>query len=106
MIVLNVVNFTKYPGPRLKRHGPYSGEAFYEEMLLPSFTQAVGDDARLVVDLDGTYGYASSFIDEAFTRLLKDFGKEKVEDILGIISVEENYWLGFIQKIIKESKYK
>lgn len=95
-IILNVIDFTDYPGPRFISQGNYSGELFFKEKLLPGFNKALESNCKLVVNLDGTFGYASSFLDEAFGRLVREFGKEKVENTLEIISEEDNSWIDLI----------
>jgi hypothetical protein len=68
-------DFTPNPGPRYNRQGPYSGELFREEIVkwLKQYDQ-------LFIDLDGTSGMGSSFLDEPFGGLIR---KEKMsaEDV-------------------------
>ena len=54
--------FSKYPGPRYERLGSFSGEKFRDEVLLP----ALQGGEEVVIKLDGTMGYGSSFLEEAF----------------------------------------
>lgn len=54
--------FTKYPGGRLKKHGPFSGEEFRDDVLRPLLL--VND--VLNIDLTGVSGFGSSFLDESF----------------------------------------
>lgn len=89
---LNVIDFTEYPGPRYDEQGPESGEKFYVEMLNPLFAKCVKEGSKLVVNLDGTAGFASSFLDEAFGQLAYDFGKDVLEDYLRIVSSDEPEW--------------
>ena len=89
---LNVIDFTEYPGPRYDEQGPESGEKFYVEKLNPLFAKCVKDGKKLVVNLDGTAGFASSFLDEAFGQLTFDFGKDILDNALRIISSDEPEW--------------
>ena len=59
--------YTPYPAGRFKKHGPGSGEGFREKLveMLNSGTQTI----RLV--MDHTYGYGSSFLEEAFGGLVR-----------------------------------
>jgi hypothetical protein len=59
-------DFSVYPGGRLRADGDFSGEAFREDWLLPNFGQE-----PLEVDLDGTRGFDSSFLEEAFGGLVR-----------------------------------
>ena len=72
--------FSKTPGGRFRKHGPYSGEAFRDDVLRGLLGQAIGSDDKLVIVLDGTHGYGSSFLEEAFGGLirLRLFDREQV----------------------------
>lgn len=95
---LNVIDFTEYPGPRYDNQGPESGEKFYVEKLNPLFNKCYSEDKLLVVNLDGTAGFASSFLDEAFGQLTYDFGADTLEMNLLIESTDEPEW----PRMIKE----
>jgi hypothetical protein len=60
-------DYSRTPGPRFVHQGPFSGEAFRSKLadLLKSYE-------HVEVDLDGTVGYGSSFIDEAFGGLVRN----------------------------------
>lgn len=89
-------DYSEYPGPRYRKHGKNSGEDFYYNLLNKKFAQAVTDNSVLEVILDGTSGYASSFIDESFGNLINDFGVDLVKKYLKIISIEEPDWINMI----------
>lgn len=68
MVVVNVAqHFTRYPSGRYKRNGATSGEAFRERFLEEPLRR--GDD--VTVELDGTVGYGSSFLEEAFGGVVR-----------------------------------
>ena len=60
-------DFTRFPSGRFKKNGDTSGEAFREKFLEP----ALKDGIEITVDLDGTIGYGSSFLEEAFGGLIR-----------------------------------
>lgn len=95
---LNVIDFTEYPGPRYDEQGPESGEKFYVAKLNPLFLRCYNEGKLLVVNLDGTAGFASSFLDEAFGQLTYDFGTMQLNNILHIESNDEPEW----PRMIKE----
>ncbi|WP_335918322.1 STAS-like domain-containing protein [Shewanella algae] len=68
MKYINVRDFSKFPGPRYIKLGPYSGEEFRDNHLIP-FIQ--NTDGQFGVDLDGVIGYGSSFLEEAFGGLVR-----------------------------------
>lgn len=68
MKVINVANeFTRFPSGRFKRNGSTSGEAFREDFLVPKLKSG----ETLTIELDGTIGYGSSFLEEAFGGLVR-----------------------------------
>ncbi|MEL7657007.1 MAG: STAS-like domain-containing protein [Bacillota bacterium] len=81
-VVLNIaMEYTKTPGGRHESEGQYSGEDFRKSRLKPAFEQSVRNGEELVVDLDGGYGYATSFLEEAFGGLARE---TKSPDVLKI----------------------
>jgi len=95
-------DFSETPGARYYSDGNFSGEEFYEKILRYAFKEALEDDSKLVIDLDGTEGYATSFLDETFMRLAKEFGKETVLKNIELISIEEPDWKDEIISYIKD----
>lgn len=55
-------DFSRYPSGRYRTDSRFSGERFREDFLLP----AMRSSQNVEVHLDGTLGYGSSFLDEAF----------------------------------------
>jgi phosphomannomutase len=79
MITIDISKqFTLTPGARYYTDGPKSGEEFYEKHLKIEFLNALEQNVKLKIILDGTDGYASSFLNEAFSLLGNEFGAEKV----------------------------
>lgn len=69
--IINVAKqFSRFPGGRFYEDGEFSGQRFREKMLVP----ALNKYQRVVVDLDGTLGYGSSFLEEAFGGLVRISG--------------------------------
>ena len=96
-------SFSEYPGPRYDIQGEHSGEEFYHSVLNQLFVGALQSKQKIEIVLDGTAGYASSFLDQAFGSLVYDFGQESVERFVSIISSEEPDWISLIrQKVYVE----
>ena len=96
--------YTDTPGPRFVREGEHSGEEFREKILEPRFLQAMESKSKLLVDLDGGYGYATSFLEEAFGGLARKYSVEQVLAVLEFKSDEEPYLIDSIRKYIRESQ--
>lgn len=99
-------DFTRTPGARYKTDGDWSGEQFLEEILLPKFDRAVQSDGLLFIDLDGVYGYPSSFVSGSFGKLSLDRGAELVLKHLQFKSDENPIRLEQVIEEIKNPKKK
>lgn len=88
------------PGARSPADGPNSGEEFRQQLLEPAFMAAREARERLLVDLDGTEGYATSFLDEAFGGLARKFGADAVLNVLQFKSDDELYLIEDIREYI------
>jgi phosphomannomutase len=103
MITINIEReFTSEPGARYYSDGSYSGEQFYEELLKDKFIEAQSKDEQLKIIMDGTEGFASSFINEAFSRLGKQFGPDEAWGRLEIVSNEMPKYIDKIKQSIYE----
>lgn len=89
---LNIAkDFSKSPGPRYRNEGRYSGEEFRETLLSPRVLEALRTSEQLTIYLDGTYGFGTSFLEEAFGGLIR-IDKLSLRDLMRVvkfISVEE-----------------
>lgn len=73
-------DFSRYPAGRFKADGPYSGERFREELLIPALKNCEG---KVIVEFDGARGLGSSFLEEAFGGLVRaGFGATELRDRL------------------------
>ena len=82
-------DFSEFPAGRYKTDGPSSGEAFRDDLLVP----ALKTHDIVYVDLDGTLGLGSSFLEEAFGGLIRKSGfkKSEVEKKLKVSCSLESY---------------
>lgn len=76
MTTLRISDFTRYPGGRYKRISKFSGEEYRDDHLAP----ALKDGEVVVVELDGTVGYGSSFLDELFGGIVRKMRWHSVND--------------------------
>ncbi len=76
---MNTVNvakeFTRFPSGRLKSLGGTSGEEFREKFL----QKPIANGEEVTVQLDGTIGYSSSFLEEAFGGLVRSLKLSSTE---------------------------
>lgn len=68
-IIINIQrDFSRYPAGRYRGDGPYNGEKFREDFLIPALKKSAD---KIYIELDGVRGYNSSFLDEAFGKLIR-----------------------------------
>lgn len=96
-------DFSETPGARSRADGKYSGEEFREEYLIPAYLEAKKKHEKLIIDLDGGYGYPTSFLEEAFGGLARKFDSSSVLSILSFISNDEPSLIEEIQEYINNA---
>lgn len=96
-------DFSRTTGARYLKDGPYSGQAFYEDLLRAKFEEAVRLGVELHVDLDGVAGYATSFLHESFGKLASEFSAEQVKRHLRLKCNDEPLIIRRIQRYIQEA---
>jgi len=99
MIIIDIPkDFSRTPGWRTYEDGPFSGEEFFDKLLKDSFAKAKNKGVKLKVILDGSDGYTTSFLNEAFRLLGKEFGSDFVWNNLIIVSNEVPKYIERIKK--------
>jgi len=91
--------FSDCPGARYYEDGEFSGQEFREKILIPAFLKA----DKITIILDGTEGYATSFLEESFGGLARAYGADIVLSKLNFISEEEPDLIDEIKGYIKEA---
>lgn len=87
MVTINIAEqFSRTPGARYRKDGPFSGEEFREQFLVPAMT---GTESLEIV-LDGTRGFATSFLEEAFGGIARLFGVQECLRRLKFVSIEDD----------------
>lgn len=106
-ITINIANdFSDAPGARYRKDGPFSGEQFFSDFLDKQFEDVRNNKSKLIIELDGTWGYATSFLSEAFGLLSDKYGSEEVFEIIVLTSDEDPELIEYIEKIIKNPRVK
>ena len=95
-------DFSRFPYGRHRKYSETSGEAFREDLLLPALKEP---DQIIHVELDGTEGYGSSFLDEAFANLIRTngFTKDEVLKRVHFISKKDPSLIDEIKTYINEA---
>lgn len=102
MISINITkDFSKSPWPRLRENWEHSWEAFYEDILSKKFLELQWDE-KLEIIFDGADWYPVSFISEAFWRLYKNQGGDKIFDKIIVVSKEDLLLEDLILRLAKD----
>lgn len=96
-------DFTTKPGPRYIAEGEFSGELFRQSKLIPAFDYAVQKKSKLHIDLNGTEGYATSFLEEAFGGLARIYGESQVLKTLTFTCDDDPFLIDEIHQYIREA---
>lgn len=103
--VLNIViarDFAKSTGGRVPMEGPNSGQEFRDNLLIPALREHPG---KIFIDLDGTDGYGSSFLEESFGGLIrKGFDAEDILQRIKFKSDEDDSYVVEIIQYINEAQ--
>ncbi len=103
-LTINIAaEFSRFPGARYKQDGLHSGEEFREKLLKPRFVIALEQKRKLLVNLDGAEGYATSFLEEAFGGLAREYSANQVLNHLELQSTDEPLLVEEIKTYIWEA---
>lgn len=87
-VISVALDFSPSPAGRFERDGPYPGAVFRDTLLVP----ALQTHDQVVVELDGTAGMGSSFLEEAFGGLVRmGFSEIDLRNRLQIRSSRKSY---------------
>lgn len=87
--------FSKFPGGRVRDDGPYSGEAFRQDYIIPSLQ----NNEKTTIVIDGVMGYGSSFLEECFGGLVRQGLDSKQLESKLVISYEDPAFQIYEQEI-------
>lgn len=99
-------DFSDTPGPRERSEGEFSGMQFLEELLRPAYLDAVAKKTTLLVNLDGTEGYATSFLEAAFGGLAREFEPSQILATIQLQSNDEPLLVEEIKRYITDARKK
>jgi len=97
-------DFSETPGSRARDEGDFSGDEFLQDVLRPAYLQAVKDGSALTVDLDGTEGYATSFLEATFGGLAREFDAAEILRVISFKSDDEPFLIDEIKGYIADAR--
>lgn len=98
--------YSKTPGPRYENEGKFSGENFRKEILTGLYLEAIKNNEKVCINLDGGYGYSPSFLEEAFGGLAREYDAQSVKKTFTFISNDEPSLINEIIEYIECSNSK
>jgi len=98
------LDFSDTPGGRYRSEGKFSGQEFREDVLKPMYLKALEQGEKLHLDMDGCYGYPSSFIDESFGGLSRELNDVNILDNIIIKCDEQPSILDEIKECINKQR--
>lgn len=98
MKIIKVADRYPCPGPRFKKLGPASGEEFREWI-----EKELKHSPDLTINLDGTEGYGSSFLEECFGGLIRYGNDPDLVRGIKFISEEEPELIDEIKEYIEDA---
>lgn len=100
-------DFCDTPGGRFIKDGPHSGEEFFKNILYPSFKKSLETNEKLFIDLDQTYGFGSSFLDQSFGELSRKYDANSILSKIEFKSEDEKGLIDRIKdNIVNPEKYR
>ena len=93
-------DFNDKLGGRWKSLGPYSGEEFYDTLLRDKYLDADKKGVKLNIYMDGAKGYGSSFLDQSFGELARNYGVDKVSRTIVFHTTLFNWHVNYIKEKI------
>lgn len=99
--------YTPYPAGRFRADGPYSGEAFRDDVLLKRVRDAVHARQVLTVRIDGVRAFGSSFLEEAFGGLVrKGVSREQLLRHVAVVSSKPSHqrYIDAINRYMRDAK--
>lgn len=105
MIIKIARDFSRAPGTRHRVEGKNSGEEFRDTILCPKVREAIDLGVPITVDLDGTFGLGTSFLEEAFGGLIRidKIDYHVLTNMLNLVSKQEPYLIAEIEQYMKDA---
>lgn len=103
MTIVIATEYSSTPGGRHETEGPYSGEIFRDTLLETKYLEAKTNGEKLIVDLDGCYGFATSFLEEAFGGLVRKLKGENILKVISIKSDDEPGLIAYVDNYVKNA---
>lgn len=101
-------DFSRIPGARFPEEGDFSGQEFRQNVLLPKLKEAIEKQEKLEIDLDGTAGLGTSFLEESFGGLIRidKMNYPLIKSTLSFVSNDDPEYIDEINNYLQEAHEK
>ena len=101
--IINIAkDFSPTPAGRYRDYGDFSGEAFREDILLPSLLD--NNISSIIINFNGLKGVGSSFWDEVFGEIIRNnMSKSDFYNKVNFVCDDDITLIPTIKKIIEEN---
>lgn len=98
-------DFSTTPGARYEHEGPFPGKDFRDTILAPRLKKAIEEHDSLEINLDGTAGLGTSFLEESFGGLIREdkIPYDIVKSTLIFVSLENPEYVDEIKQYMEEA---
>jgi len=93
-------DFSNTPGGRYKEEGDFSGEYFRDDFLWPQLQSSKRLNEKLIINFDNCFGFATSFLEEAFGGIVRKYKEKNLLDYIEIISQDDETIPDLITKYV------
>lgn len=104
--IVIVNDFSAITGGRTRTEGEYSGEEFRDNVLMPRYKESLEKNEILEIDFDGCYGIGTSFLEEAFGGLVRQYGYKDVWNNIKLVSNDDDTIKENVRNYIKAAEEK
>lgn len=105
MVISIAKDFSTIPGARFPEEGDFSGQDFRNNVLCPALKRAISSNEVLIVNLDGTAGLGTSFLEESFGGLIRNdkFTLDTLQQYIKFVSDEDPDYITEIKQYMSEA---
>lgn len=100
---IKLLDYTEKTSGRYKDSGPYSGEWFLEEILMPAIN-SLSENEKIYLNFDNV-NLHPGFLDEAFSKLISKYKFKKFADTFIFNGEDQSYVFDILSIIVGAEVY-
>ena len=104
--IVIATDFSETPGGRTPKEGEFSGAEFRNSILEPAYKACIENNENLTIDFDHCYGIGTSFLEEAFGGLVREYKYKNILDNIILVANDDETILEKVSKYIRTEEGK